>query len=415
LGPWHCPVVGVRRGRDGLIVCTRREAWLTSNRDSAATIAAESTADGRRAQWRAALISIAVTAFFLGVLYVRVDIDAFADSMTDIKYGLLLPVLGMQAVSWWLRTVRWRFLLSPFQPIPTTRLFSIVMTGALINNLVPGRAGEFWRAHTVGRREGLSRATTFGTIVVERVIDGVVLVVLAAVMVLAIGPTTSLAILTASMLVVFGIALGGIAALALSHRLGRNFTTTLLALVPSRYKGSVEDKLELFVESLRGMQQGRVLRVVVAVTALIWVVEACAYWTLGEAFGLDVAPQFYLLVVAIGNLGVAVPFSVGAIGPFEFFVQQTLIILDVSSGRGLAYAVCIHGLSLAFVVGSGLLFVGWRGLRAGPGSRPPAPADSPRSGVALEHKSVTRPAQGDDSSKAPRNKFRISLRPMGDD
>ena len=131
--------------------------------------------------------------------------------MTDIEYGLLLPVVGLQALAWWLRTVRWRFLLSPFQPIPTTRLFSIVMTGAMINNLVPGRAGEFWRAHTVGRREGLSRATTFGTIVVERVIDGVVLVVLAAVMVLAIGPTPSLAILTASMLVVFGVALGGIA------------------------------------------------------------------------------------------------------------------------------------------------------------------------------------------------------------
>ena len=398
-----------------VIVCTRREAWLRANRDSAATLAAETTADGRRAQWRAAIVSIAVTAFFLGILYVRVDIDAFTDSMTNIEYGLLFPVLGLQALAWWLRTVRWRLLLSPFQPIATTRLFSIVMTGAMINNLVPGRAGEFWRAHTVGRREGLSRVTTFGTIVVERVIDGVVLVVLAAVMVLAIGPTPSLAILTASMLVVFGVALGGIAALALSHRLGRNFTRTFLALVPSRYKGSIEDKLELFIEGLRGMRQGRVLRGVVGVTALIWVVEAGAYWTLGQAFGLDVAPQFYLLVVAIGNLGVAVPFSVGAIGPFEFFVQQTLILLDVSSGRGLAYAVCIHGVVLAFVVVSGLLFVAWRGLRAEPGSRPAALAHSGRSGATAAHKSITRHVQGDGSSTAPRNKSSIVLGLMSDD
>jgi hypothetical protein len=150
-------------------------------------------------------------------------------------------------------------------------------------------------------------------------------------------------------------------------------------------------------------------------TALIWVVEAGAYWTLGRAFGLDVAPQYYLLVVAIGNLGVAVPFSVGAIGPFEFFVQQTLIVLDVSSGRGLAYAVCIHGISLAFVVASGLLFVGWRGLRAGPSSRPPAPAHSGRSGVTVAHKSITRPVQGDERSKAPRNKSSIALGLMSDD
>ena len=196
------------------------------------------------------------------------------------------------------------------------------------------------------------------------------------------------------MLVVFGVALGGIAALALSDRLERNFTRTLVALVPSRYKGPVEEKLELFVESLRVLRQGRVLRAVVAVTALVWVVEAVAYWTLGEAFGMDVAPPFYLLVVAIGNLGVAIPFSVGAIGPFEFFVQQTLIIFDVSSSRGLAYAVCIHGISLAFVVGSGLLFVGWRGLRASPSSWPPAPAHSGRSGsdggAQIDHSACAR-------------------------
>jgi uncharacterized membrane protein YbhN (UPF0104 family) len=234
-------------------------------------------------------------------------------------------------------------------------------------------------------------------------------------MVLAIGPTPSLAILTASMLVVFGVALGGLAALALSHRLGRNFTRTLLALVPSRYKGSIEDKLELFVGSLRGVQQGQVLREVVALTAFIWVMEAGSYWTLGQAFGLDIAPPYYLLVVAIGNLGVAVPFSVGAIGPFEFFVQQTLIGLDISSSRGLAYAVCIHGVVIAFVVVTGLLFVGWRGLRAGPDSRPPASAHPDRSGVTVAQKVITRPAQGDERRKALRNKFSVARRLMSDD
>jgi len=337
---------------------------VTANSDSAETPAAAAIADEQRVKWRAVLISVAITAFFLTLLYVRMDIHAFADSMTDIQYWLLVPVVGLHAVAWCLRTVRWRILLSPFQPIPTSRLFTIVMTGAMVNTLVPGRAGEFWRAHTLGRREGLSRATAFGTIVVERVIDGLVLVLIAAVIALAIGPSTSMTILIGSMLVIFVAGLGVIAALAVSDRLGRNLTRALLTAVPAGYKRWVEDKLASFVEGLRGTRDGRVLRAVVGVTALTWIVDAGAYWMLGLAFGLDVDPHLYLLVVAVGNLAIAVPFSVGAIGPYEFFVQQSLILLGVTSTRGLAYAVCIHGLTLAFVVATGLLFVSWRSLRA---------------------------------------------------
>ena len=70
---------------------------------------------------------------------------------------------------------------------------------------------------------------------------------------------------------------------------------------------------------------------VVAVTALIWILEAGAYWTLGQAFGLDGAPQFYLLVVAIGNLGVAVPFSAGPLAPARELLGYML--LDAGRSR----------------------------------------------------------------------------------
>jgi len=297
--------------------------------------------------------------------------------MGDANYALLAPVLVLQTLSWWVRSVRWRVLLSPFQATPTARLFPIVMVGAMVNNLIPARAGEFWRAHTLGRREGFSRSTAFGTIVVERVLDGMVLVLLASVALLAIGSSASLAILIGSMALLFAVGLGVVAVLAHSERARLAAIGAAVAVIPGRYRAFAEERLGLFMHGLRSLREGRVFWGAIVLTGLIWVIETASYWTLGVAFGLDVSPQSYLLVVAAANLALAVPLSLGGIGPFEFFTQQSLGLLGVASSPALAFAISIHGLILGFVTLSGLLFVGWGGVSAARTRRlqpQPAPA-----------------------------------------
>ncbi len=336
---------------------------------------------GRRIRWREVVIGLAVTGIFSVLLYVRLDVGAFTSSIKDVDYTLLAPVLVLQALAWWVRSVRWRVLLSPFQATSAARLFPIVMIGTMINSLVPARAGEFWRAHTLGRREGLSRSTTFGTIVVERVLDGLVLVLLASVGLLAIGSSASLTILIGSMALLFAIGLGVVAVLAHSERARQFAIRAAVVVIPGRHRAFVEERLGLFMHGLRALREGRVFLGAVVLTGLVWVMETASYWTLGVAFGLDVSPQSYFLVVAVANLALAVPLSLGGIGPFEFFTQQSLALLGVSSSLALAYAVSIHGLIIAFVMLSGLLFVSWGSVRGiSPRPRPQPALESEESG-----------------------------------
>jgi uncharacterized protein (TIRG00374 family) len=308
---------------------------------------------------------------------VRLDVGAFKKSIGDANFALLAPVLALQALAWWVRSVRWRVLLSPVRATPASRLLPIMMIGAMVNNLIPARAGEFWRAHTLGRREGLSRSTAFGTIVVERVLDGMVLVLLAALALIAIGSSASIAFLIGSMALLFAAGVGIVAALAYSERARQTAIRAAVALIPSRYKASAEDTLGLFMNGLRTLKNGRVFWSAITLTVIIWIIESASYWTLGVAFGLDVSPLSYLLVMAVGNLALAVPLSLGGIGPFEFFTQQSLGLLGVASSPALAFAMSIHGLILGFVTLSGLLFVGWGGVSAARTRRlqpQPAPA-----------------------------------------
>lgn len=91
--------------------------------------------------------------------------------------GLAVVALAGDVV---LRGVRWQRLIAPIHRVAFPRLLAYMLVGYLANNVLPARLGELVRSHYLGDREGISRTTTLGTVVVERVVDIAVLVAIAA-------------------------------------------------------------------------------------------------------------------------------------------------------------------------------------------------------------------------------------------
>ena len=79
------------------------------------------------------------------------------------------------------RGARWRALLVPIAPLPYRRVLGYTYIGYLANNVLPARLGELYRSHALGEGEGISRPTVLGTVVVERVVDTVMVVAIAAI------------------------------------------------------------------------------------------------------------------------------------------------------------------------------------------------------------------------------------------
>jgi glycosyltransferase 2 family protein len=308
----------------------------------------------KRRPWRDLLVSLLVTFALTAFLFLELDVTAFKNGLRRVDYWVLAPVVCLHGLSWVVRAIRWRVLLLPVCSVPAGNLFRLVMIGAMISSIVPARAGEFWRAYALGSEAGVSRSTAFGTIVVERVLDGFTVALLAATAALFIGPGGSVALLVVSAAVLF---VGAFAALALfirSERV-RAFSMRLgLSLTPRRYRAFVATQFELFNTGLSTIRTSRTLASALLLSFLAYGVDAVGYWLLGSSFGFDVEPFGYLLVVAVGNLAVALPLSIAGIGPFEFFVQQSLTAMGVSSSVALAYALLLHALTLVFVSLAGL-------------------------------------------------------------
>jgi hypothetical protein len=75
---------------------------------------------------------------------------------------------------------RWQYLLEPLGADAVAHGVSHHGDRAAASSVLPARAGEFLRPYLLARREGLSATATFATVVVERMLDLVAVLVLLA-------------------------------------------------------------------------------------------------------------------------------------------------------------------------------------------------------------------------------------------
>ena len=147
------------------------------------------------------------TGLFLGLFFWRTDLGELGDALAQANYWWVVPAVAIWFVSAAFRSLRWHYLLRRLANLRTRTLYPIVIIGYMANNLLPLRTGELVRAYVLGERHGVSKMSTLGTIAVERVFDGVVLVGFLVVAGAILGLNEELAVLAIGMSVVFALLL----------------------------------------------------------------------------------------------------------------------------------------------------------------------------------------------------------------
>lgn len=123
------------------------------------------------------LIIIILSLFYA---FKGVKLSELKDAFLTVRYVYLIPALVLILSSYWLRAVRWRYLVcSVKKDVKTAELYSPMMVGYMAN-MLPARAGEFVRAYLLSKRTGINLSSSFATIFIERLFDLMVVLVLIA-------------------------------------------------------------------------------------------------------------------------------------------------------------------------------------------------------------------------------------------
>jgi len=321
-------------------------------------------------------LGLAISLIFLALFLRRTDFGEIRDSFEQANYAIALASLPVYFLGIWMRTVRWQFLLRPVKRLSVWRLYPVVIIGLMANNLIPARAGELVRAYILGEREKISKASSLGTIAVDRLFDGLTLVPMLVIVTAFVGsderfklPFTGYHIdlfgLALLMAVLFGVALGMLFVLAFSQGWRDRTDRLIMRLAPARLRPGLEGLSHSFFEGLRSLRNPFDLTVAWVMSTVSWLLEATMYYMVGRAFHIDAGFEYYLLVTAAANLAISVLASQGGIGPFELVAKQTFVAAGVADGSAKAFAIGLHTLVLLPVIAVGLYLLGTMGLSLG--------------------------------------------------
>lgn len=303
-----------------------------------------------RSLWLRTLLGLLVAGILLGFVLVRTDLDKTLDALGEAEFGYLPPAMVLFALAVWFQALRWRYLLKPLVDVPARRLYPVVFAGHLGNSLVPLRAGEVLRALVVKRREGVSRMAALGTLVVERALDGLTLTAMLLIFVATVDSDGGLWQLALAGGLLFGLASVALVLIAFNQERCLSLAVGVIDRGPARWRARLRRWFRSFLTGTAALRTAGGMAAVLITTVAFWLSVALVYAIVGEAFDMDEGFDTYLLVTAAANLSVSIPSSQGGLGPFEFFVRQTLVFSDVAAPVATAYALVLHAAILATMI-----------------------------------------------------------------
>ena len=297
---------------------------------------------GRNALLRGA-IGIAVSVLAIYVLLNAVDVNAAFAVLRTASPAWIAVMLVMATIDVAARGARWRALLAPIAPLPYRRVLGYTYIGYLANNVLPARLGELYRSHALGEGEGLSRTTVLGTVVVERVVDTVMVVAIAAGAVLVLsarGVMTSAVLLGLAFVSLLVIGLGlGIAA----HRLpGAERVVAIL----NRWPRILELGRRLR-EGLAVAGRPRTLGAALVFSAIAWAASTGTFLAAGQAVGVELSVAQAALLTSGVALVTIIPAGPGYVGTFELTVVGIADGFGIPRDSAFALGLLVHMVILA--------------------------------------------------------------------
>ena len=288
------------------------------------------------------LLGLAISALFLGLLLWRANPREVVEALAGADYVWLIPAVLIFFVELWVRAVRYRYIIRGLKPVSASGLFPILVIGNMANNLLPLRMGELVRAYLLGERYNLSKMASLGTGVVERIFDGLTLLVFLTATIAVLGASRAIHDITLVAVAVFALALAVFIACLASPDGSERLIERLARPLPHGIRDRAVALAVSFIEGLRALRHADAISWVVGTSLLSWLLETAVYACVGQAFGLSIPWGYYLMAVCAGNLALTAPSSPGGTGVFEFVVAQVIILASVDESVAAAYAFAAH-------------------------------------------------------------------------
>ena len=311
------------------------------------------------------ILSCMLGGLFLWLAFRNLHLDEFWAGMSQVNgagVGLYVALFSFAHI---LRIFRWGLLVSAIGAVSYRTILSVGAVGYMAIMLLPFRIGEFVRPLLLRREGNMTAASAMATVVVERVVDGILFVGLFFGL-LALLPDRDEPIVSTLKLgafvagCVFGVAL---VVLVLSA-VWRSQTVAVLERVARPLPKSISEKalsmLNAFLDGLALLPNRGLFLSFVTLTVVYWGILGWGMLVMASAVGIeDLTIIGALTLLTVLTVGIMVPAGPGLTGTFELALQAAFALLalsDRSNALVPVFAILLHVCQFGIQVFIGAVF-----------------------------------------------------------
>ncbi len=275
----------------------------------------------------ALIIGIAVSVFLFARSMAGTSMEGLRVAFQSANY-LTLPLMLMLLFGfYWLKAMRWKWLLAPVCPLTTRQLFKPLLIGFAFNNLLPAHLGEFVRVFVVRTRHGVPASTVLSTVVLERIFD-----------VVAILALFSLGLLFTddmpqeyrdNALIFAGFCVVGVLCVA-AYLIWTDWflklSETMMGWVlPKAISAKILEMLQAGAHGLHALKSGKAIFLIAVSSLAQWTLNGLIAYTALKAFHVPVTISAGMIITGVTAMGVTIPSTPGYFGVIQYCFRISMV------------------------------------------------------------------------------------------
>lgn len=293
-------------------------------------------------QHKEKIIGLIVSLVFIGLIFWNIDFDRLVDTFKTFDYKVIFAFIPLYVTSLYLRGYRWKCLLNDEKGLSTNKAFCVFTAGNTLNSYFPARAGDFWRAYHIGKHLHTSKVKVLGSIILERIIDGISILLILTYAVLSFCKQQWILDITYISAFLF------IGALIFFYTLLKSNKTEIIFAKIRNIKlfskltpviDKIDNIISHFMQGFQSLNNPKNFWLAFGASCLAWIIECLVTYILILGFGYHFGISIAMFVISFLALSTIIPSSSIFVGPYQYAYILALGIynIDKSNGLGIAF------------------------------------------------------------------------------
>lgn len=309
-------------------------------------------------------IGAVISLVLLFLVFQKMDFTEIVKNLKLFNLKNLILAIPLYFAGYILRAKRWKALMLNLPHVRSKTLLGITFVGYAVNCFMPARAGDFYRAHLAGNSFGLSRVSIVSSILLERILDGIVVFgfLLFVMMFFYNQPWLYNVAFSAGALFfgVFGLIYWMIK-FGNMEKFFRKITVVFkkygmpIRIVAGMRKGTKH--IASFIDGFEVLNQPKILAKSFLFTTSIWLVECLFLFVIINGFGVKLGLPVAMFLLCLTVFSSMVPSLSIHTGPYQCAFILALNAFSINKEMAIAMAFVTQIIIISFLAITGAFYM----------------------------------------------------------